>query len=137
MVLIEGSCTLGGGFLRRACGKEPVGQCVYCGAPFCNEHGEHGEDYHEICARPVCQAKYQDVRDHREWIEAHRYRNATSLCGEDGCEERMQHSCQRCRLRFCELHLQMRPVIERRPSGTEKVMLMLCVHCGERRRLWD
>ena len=136
-MLIEGTCTIGGGFLRRTCGKTPVGQCVYCGAPFCAEHGEHGADFHEVCARAICRAKYQDVRDHREWIEDHRIANATSVCAQDECGERMQHEGQRCHLRFCAEHLRVRPVVEQRQGHTEKVMLMLCVHCTARRRLWD
>ena len=136
-MLVEGTCTTGGGFLRHACGAEPVGQCVYCGAPFCAQHGELGEDYHEVCARMACQAKYRDVREHREWVRQHRFANATSVCAGDACHERMQHACQRCQLRFCTEHLRMAPVVDRRYRPPRRVTLMLCLHCGARRRLWD
>lgn len=136
-MLIEGACTIGGGFLRRACGAKPIGQCVYCGAPFCEQHGELGPDYHEVCIRPHCQAKFADVRGHREWIDAHRAPNRVSICAEDGCTERMQHLCQRCQLRFCEDHLKAATVVEQRYDPPRKMALILCTHCTARRRLWD
>ena len=128
---------MGGGFLRRACGAPPTGQCVYCGAPFCAQHGELGEDYHEVCARAACQAKYRDVREHRDWVRHHEAANRFSVCAADECEERMQHLCQRCQLRFCLAHLQERVVLERRYDPPRKITLMLCEHCASRRRLWD
>jgi hypothetical protein len=138
VVLIEGTCSFGGGFLRRSCGQPAAGQCVYCGEKFCPDHGEHLENYHEICARPECRKKYDDVNYHRLWIEAHRPRNAVSVCAEDGCEERMQHECQRCKLRFCPDHLHQRHIPERNAQGKAiRVMRIVCEHCAERRRIWD
>lgn len=138
VVLIEGPCALGGGFLRRACGAPPVGQCVYCGSPFCERHGELGPDFHEVCAKPACRSKYADVRAHRAWIDQHRAPNAVSMCAEDGCGERMLHLCQRCQLRFCEAHVQPGQVREQRaPQRRVTVALMLCAHCTARRRIWD
>ncbi len=136
-MLIEGTCTHGGGFLRRACGAQPVGQCVYCGQPFCDRHGDLWPEFHEVCARPACQAKYADVQQHRTWIEEHRGFNRVSVCAEDECQERMQHSCQRCQLRFCDEHLHVRQVMERRESPPREVSLLLCAHCTVRRRIWD
>jgi hypothetical protein len=136
-VLIEGTCTHGGGFLRRSCGATPIGQCVYCGEPFCERHGELGAEFHEVCSRPTCQAKYRDVHEHLAWIEEHRAPNSVSMCAEDLCEERMQHACQRCLLRFCEAHLHVRQVLERRETPPRQMSLLLCTHCTARRRLWD
>lgn len=136
-VRIEGTCALGGGFLRRACGDAPIGQCVYCGAPFCGKHGEIGPEYHEVCSRGACQAKFADVRDHRRWVDAHEAANGFSMCAEDGCDERMQHACQRCNLRFCEAHLKSGTVVEHRYDPPRKVTLIICAHCTARRRIWD
>ena len=134
---IEGVCTLGGGFLRRACGAPPIGQCVYCGAPFCEQHGELGPDHHEVCSRPACAAKFKDVRAHRDWIDAHRAPNRLSMCAQDDCTERLQHQCQRCQLRFSDQHLKAGSVLEQRYVPPRKVTLLLCAHCTVRRRLWD
>lgn len=138
MVLIEGTCTFGGGLLRRGCGAEPSGQCVYCGEPFCAEHGEHGEDYHEVCMRSNCQEKYRDVHDHQAWIRQQRPLNDMSMCADDSCGERMLHACQRCDLRFCAEHVQRKEISEHTLfEGKKRVMLLLCTHCAERRRIWD
>ncbi len=136
-VLIEGICTTGGGFLRRACGAPPIGQCVYCGAPFCAQHGERGEDYHEVCSRAGCRAKFADVRQHREWVEAHERPNRVSVCAHDGCEDRMQHACQRCQLRFCDEHVKAGRLVEQRYDPPRKVTMIMCAHCTARRRFWD
>ncbi|MSQ31530.1 MAG: hypothetical protein EXR64_05885 [Dehalococcoidia bacterium] len=138
-MLIEGVCATGGGFLRRACGAEPIGQCVYCGAPFCADHGEMGADYHQVCSRPHCRAKFDDVRAHRAWIDDRRHRNAAAMCAEDNCSDRMEHLCERCRLRFCSAHLKSGTVVERRadPSRQVKAAIIMCAHCTARRRLWD
>ncbi len=138
MVLIEGTCTFGGGFLRRECGQTAAGQCVYCGEKFCTDHGDRYPDYHEICARSACQAKYDDVNSHRMWVDERRPRNDTAMCAEDGCLDRMQHECQRCKLRFCDDHLHQRHVPERNRQGkVTKVLRIVCEHCAERRRIWE
>ena len=136
-MLIEGTCTMGGGFLRRACGASPAGQCVYCGAPFCDRHGELAADYHEVCARPTCRAKFEDVALHRAWVEEHSTPNTYSICAEEQCTERMQHVCQRCQLRYCDAHLKPANVTEQRYDPPRRVVLMLCAHCVSRRKLWD
>lgn len=138
MVLIEGVCTFGGGFLRRSCGRPASGQCVYCGEKFCPDHGEHLENYHEVCGRSACQTKYQDVNEHRQWLDDRRPRNALSMCAEEACAERMVHECQRCRLHFCADHLQQRQIAERtREGGTTRALRIVCEHCADRRRIWE
>lgn len=136
-MLIEGTCTSGGGFLRRGCGAPPIGQCVYCGSPFCVDHGELGVDYHEVCSRTSCRRRYADVQSHRSWIEARAPRNETAMCAEDACMDRMEHQCQRCRLRFCDAHVRASDVVDRRQEQPQKMRLLMCAHCIERRRLWD
>lgn len=136
-VLSEGFCALGGGFLRRACGAEPIGQCVYCGAPFCERHGELGPEHHEVCSRATCQTKFADVRNHRDWVDAHHRPNTVSMCAADDCREWMQHQCQRCQLRFCDAHVKIGNVIEQRYDPPQKLTLIMCAHCVSRRRIWD
>lgn len=136
-MLIEGTCTSGGGLFRKACGRPATGQCVYCGEPFCDRHGEHGEEYHEVCDRKACLAKYADVRQHKRWVQAHAHWNRDGLCAEDACESRMEHACERCRLRFCPEHLRLKSVIEEQGTRRRKRTLLLCPHCRERRKIWD
>lgn len=134
---VDGVCSWGGGFLRRGCSRAAVGVCVYCGEPFCADHGTVHQDYYEVCQRKICLAKYADVGAHQRWLEAHRFANNTSMCAQDGCQERMQHACQRCRLRFCDQHLIDRAVAERRLEGEVRVVQLMCPHCVARRALWD
>ena len=134
---VEGTCSSGGGFLRRGCGSPAGGTCVYCGESFCLDHGALLPDYYAVCQRKLCLAKFADVQAHFRWLEAHAPKNRTAMCAEGACEERMQHSCQRCHLRFCEEHLLDQPVTERRLEGAVRVVQLLCPHCANRRNLWD
>lgn len=136
-MLVEGTCTDGRAFLRRACGRPAVGACVYCGEPFCAEHGERGDDYIEVCRRKTCQAKFADVRAHQEWRTRAELWNRTSVCAHEECEERMAHRCQRCRLMFCSEHLRPRTIVERDVDGVRQQTVLLCPHCAARRELWD
>jgi hypothetical protein len=137
MVQVGAACTFSRGFLRGSCGESSDGQCVYCGEPFCNEHGIHGEDYAQICNRPKCRAKYDDVQAHQEWILRVRAANDVMVCAIEGCRERMQHECGRCRLQFCIQHLKPMQITERLRLPPQKVTVVLCAHCQSRRRLWD
>jgi hypothetical protein len=110
---------------------------VYCGELFCETHGERGEDYLEVCHRKACQAKWQDVQSHHEWIERVRGANRVAVCAQELCEERMQHQCQRCRLMFCNRHLHPQTIVDRLYDPPRRVSLLLCPHCTARRELWD
>lgn len=134
---VEGTCSSGGGFLRRGCGRGAVGVCVYCAEPFCGDHGTLHPNYYEVCQRKICFTKFADVGAHHRWLEAHRSANSMSMCAEGGCQERMQHSCERCRLRFCDQHLVDQAVTERRLEGTVRIVQLMCPHCAARRALWD
>ena len=134
---VEGTCSSGGGFLRRACGRDAVGVCVYCAEPFCSDHGRVHPEYYEVCQRKDCLTKFADVGAHHRWLDTHRWANSTSMCAEDECQERMQHSCQRCRLRFCDTHLIDKAVTEFRLEGRVRTVQLMCPHCAERRVLWD
>ncbi len=137
MVIAGSACTTGGGFLRSACGREAAGRCVYCGEPFCDEHGTFGDDFLDVCSRRSCRAKVRDIEDHNEYVERMSVFNQTAICGHPGCGERMQHTCQRCSLLFCNAHLRPRQVLERVQNPPRKVTLLLCRHCEGRRSLWD
>ena len=134
---VEGTCSSGAGFLRRGCGRESAGLCVYCAAPFCTDHGSLNADYYQVCNRKLCLAKFADIEAHQRWLDAHQSPNRMSMCAEDGCQERMQHSCQRCRLRFCDTHLIDKAVTEFRLEGRVRTVQLMCPHCAERRVLWD
>lgn len=122
--------------MRRACGRAATGQCVYCGELFCGTHGDHGSDYYEVCRRKSCVAKYDDVHAHQRWILDHRGSNDLSMCAADECRERMQHACERCRLKFCEAHLGEH-MVPTSVIGGDKELAMLCMHCIARRVIWD
>lgn len=134
---VDGICSSGGGFLRRSCGRGAIGICVYCAEPFCGDHGTVHPDYYEVCNRKTCLMKFADVAAHLRWLEAHRSANDLSTCAQDNCEERMQHSCQRCRLRFCDQHLVDKTVTEHGMDGPTQAVQLLCPHCAARRVLWD
>lgn len=136
-MLVEGSCAHGGGFLRRSCGRPAVGQCVYCGDRFCADHGLRGEDFIEVCSRPRCRAKFDDVRSHQQWREGAAEYNRTSVCAHDECRDRMEHRCQRCRLMFCQAHLRDRVILDRSLDPPRRMPTLLCMHCMARRELWD
>lgn len=137
--MVDATCTFKtGGFLRkRPCAVQATGQCVYCGEPFCDDHGFHGEEYHEVCERPQCRAKYDDLHHHREWMLRQRHDNQAGYCAAEECGEAPEIACQRCMLRFCQAHLRPRTVREGDLDRFVTVQLMLCPHCTERRRLWD
>ena len=137
MIRVDADCSFSKGFFRGSCGAEAGGQCVYCGAPFCNSHGVHGDDYLEVCNRAKCCAKLDDVESHRDWIERVRGTNSVSVCAIEGCQTRMQHECGRCRLRFCSDHLKAMQILDRLQIPPRKVSLVLCSHCAGRRKLWD
>ena len=137
MAIASGTCTMGGGFLRRACGNVANGRCVYCGEPFCHDHGSFGDQFLEVCSRKSCRVKLKDVEDHKQHVARVRVDNSVAVCAHPGCQERMQHSCQRCELVFCDEHLRPRQVLERRQDPPRKVTLLLCRHCEGRRSIWD
>lgn len=139
-MLIEGTCTfrLGGPLRRRNCGVEPAGQCVYCGAPFCSDHGVLGEDYYQICHRDRCQTKRQDIADHKTWVARHYHDNLAGYCAAEGCDEALDIPCERCSLRYCQEHVRPTTVKEVDFVGAELIhRLLLCPHCADRRKLWD
>ena len=134
MIQVGLRCTFSRGFLRGGCGHDATGQCVYCGEAFCDDHGIHGEDYLEVCNRPKCRAKLDDVQD---WIRRVRSANDLKICAIETCKASIQHQCTRCRLMFCNPHLTSMEITERRYEPPRQVAAVLCEHCAARRKLWD
>ena len=132
----EGTCSHGGGLLRRGCGREAVGSCVYCGRMFCAAHGRRGADYADTCSRRPCRAKLRDVEAHVKWKQQVGQSNRVAVCAREQCSERMRHRCSRCHLMFCEEHVRL----VRAPTGRSTRRMartLICGHCFDRRRLWD
>ncbi|MEZ4502255.1 MAG: hypothetical protein R3C39_06495 [Dehalococcoidia bacterium] len=131
------TCTLGGGLLRRACGRPALSACVYCGEPFCADHGERGPDYADVCARRECVAKQRDVEAHVEWKSRMQPLNDVSVCAEGECTERMRHQCSRCRLMFCAEHVKEVDVIDSTTRPPQRSRALVCPHCAARQSIWS
>jgi hypothetical protein len=137
-VRIATTCAHSEGLFRGSCGRAAVGECVYCGKPFCERHGEEGADYTFVCDRKTCRAKFEDVQAHQQWKRRVYESNRISICAHEGCEERMRHICSRCRLLFCTEHVSEHAIVTQSALGPpRKEMAVICVHCRERRKLWD
>ncbi len=133
----EVSCTYPIGMLRRACGREAVTSCVYCGQPFCLTHGERGDDFQDVCHRRACTVKLRDLEAHTTWRREVLVSNRVSMCAQIECGERMRFSCSQCRLLFCDLHVREHDVKDTRVQPPRKVRALVCAHCVERRRIWE
>lgn len=134
---IEGRCDFGGSLLRSGCGRPPITECVYCGHPFCEAHGERGPDFTDACHRKRCRAKLRDVIAHQEWRNHVRHANAVSMCAQEDCAERMHHQCSRCRLFFCGEHVSQVTIVYHDVQPARKDLALACGHCKERRKLWS
>ncbi len=135
-VTTSARCTYGGGLLRRGCGQAAVTDCVYCARPFCEEHGQRGAQYMDVCSRTRCQRKREDLDAHTEWRARMELSNRVSVCADERCDSRMRHECSRCRLLFCADHVREmrgRDSSRQRPAG---IKALVCAHCGERRKIW-
>ena len=111
-------CKFGSSFLRRGCGRRAVSDCVYCARPFCEQHGERGEDYMHVCAGRRCRAKLEDLREQTQWRARVAASNGRNECALEGCRERMRHQCSRCRLLFCREHVRPPDIRDRSLAST-------------------
>ncbi len=127
-------CEVKSGFFR--CKSPSVGRCIYCGRPFCAEHGVIQADGQEICSRKECVDKRDDLVVHLAYKAAVEERNLTRHCGVESCRAEMTGECVRCHGVFCDRHVEKR---------TEKVfenkvalqrVASLCDHCYKRRGIW-
>ena len=131
-----GTCSYGGGFLRRGCGREAVTDCVYCDRPFCADHGERGDHYMDVCARKRCQDKLRDVEEHNAWKLRAEPANKVNVCANEECDARLRHVCSRCRLYFCEAHVRERRVTDNSQNPPVESYALMCKHCEARQKLW-
>lgn len=129
-------CTFGGGFLRSGCGAPAVTDCVYCARPFCQQHGERGEQFMDVCARKRCRDKRRDLEAHNEWKARVEQSNQVSVCADETCQARMRHLCSRCKLLFCHEHVREMRVRDTSRQPPIEVHALVCAHCAERRKIW-
>ena len=130
-------CAHSGGLFRGSCGAAAIAECVYCGKPFCDRHGELGADYTNVCARKACVTKVRDVEAHLDWKRRVEIANNVSICAHEECQERMRHLCSRCQLMFCMTHVSEHTVTNRQVQPHRREIVIMCVHCRSRRRVWD
>ncbi|HWC30505.1 MAG TPA: hypothetical protein VG845_10535 [Dehalococcoidia bacterium] len=130
-----GSCQVKGGLFK--CGTAANAMCVYCGRPFCERHGVIGADGEEVCDSKNCVAKREDLAVHLEYKEAVLGLNRERLCGIGECGAEFTWQCNRCRLYFCQSHLETRemPVMEEGMRFERPVLV--CRHCWQRRSIWE
>jgi predicted nucleic acid binding AN1-type Zn finger protein len=128
------TCQIKGFILR--CGSETVGQCVYCGRPFCKRHGVILAEGEEVCSRKNCVSKREDLTRHLAYKDAVLERNRQRLCGVEGCENAFAAQCSRCKGYFCPRHAEA--VQDHAYEGMVRVerSALLCKQCQRRRSVW-
>ena len=132
---VSGSCRISLGMFRGACDRPAVARCVYCGRPFCAEHGERGADHADSCSRRRCRAKRKDIAAHLEWKRRVSDSNRAAVCAHEGCGNRARRQCSRCDLLFCEQHVKDLRVAQSGVGGRDQ-RASLCEHCSGRLKLW-
>lgn len=121
------------GAIWSRCGREPISSCVYCGRAFCDLHGRKGVQGLDVCDRPRCEAKIEDLSSHSAYLEAVDLRNKVGICGAAQCQSRYEASCSSCQRFFCDEHV--RPREDAAGIGDTRY-ISACDHCWARRKLW-
>jgi hypothetical protein len=88
------------------CRNVAAGQCIVCGRFFCAAHGNPDGPHCRFC-RGAFQRK--QAADQAAAAEVARQatamaRNATNLCGWEGCDQAPLVLCQHCGLLYCSRH---------------------------------
>lgn len=127
-------CQIGRVFRR--CHRPPVAVCQYCGRDFCGLHTgvRAGED--EICARPICREKHDDLKAHLAYRDAATERSNRGFCGFPECVQPRSGQCSKCHALFCDAHLQDREETFRQGMAQLKRPVCVCDHCAARIKLW-
>lgn len=127
-------CEVGGRFSR--CHNVAERTCQYCGRKFCQVHTYHAVDHNEVCTRPRCVAKYEDLLVHTAYTARVFQRNNAGLCGIEDCGPHPGFECSLCKGHFCGEHLtdRMYPFSEGWVSIDRPVSICAC--CWERRKIW-
>ena len=131
------SCNWRRNIFRKVCRSSSVGQCVYCNALFCEEHGVIESNYLEVCNKRGCLAKKEDVEMHLQWKLRVKVANEEQICAIENCDSVMEIQCSRCQYLFCKLHLKIADIIEFGMGNSQKIAAVLCDHCFARRIIWD
>jgi hypothetical protein len=129
------SCQAGRRFRR--CRRPTSHTCQYCGRAFCPEHGAALADGQEVCLRPICRAKLDDVETHQHFRDRVRQRNFSGACGLDGCAERPLYQCSLCKGVFCPGHISDRLWTTRTRRMVDRRPVAACPHCWDRRKIWS
>jgi hypothetical protein len=125
------------GRIFRRCHAPAVATCQYCGRDFCDLHTGMRADGNEICARPICREKHDDLKAHLEYRAAAVARSARGFCAVPDCDNRRAGQCSKCTALFCDDHLRDRYETIRQGTLVLKRPVSLCDHCGARLKLWS
>lgn len=87
------------------CRSRPVAVCVYCGRPFCNDHGRFLSNAATVCNHPDCARRLVEIEEFKAYKLEAEARNLAGTCGHPGCPAEVWGQCSRCRRLFCEEHL--------------------------------
>lgn len=87
------------------CRNTPVAVCVYCGRPFCRDHGRFLPNEATVCTHPACVRRLTEIEEFKVYKAAAQDRNLTGACGHASCSAPVWGQCSRCRNLFCEDHL--------------------------------
>ena len=132
--MMIGICGVKSGFFR--CKEPGSARCIYCGRPFCSQHGVIQEDGQEICSRKYCMAKREDLIVHLAYKAVVDERNQTRKCGRESCRAAMTGECVRCRGFFCDRHAEKRQERVYENQVLVHRVASLCEHCWKRRSIW-
>jgi hypothetical protein len=118
------------------CGAPRLGVCQYCARAFCERHGVVMEDGQEVCSRPNCVAKKEDLVLHLEYRSRVDVRNRGKECGIEVCAGTIVSQCTRCQGYFCAVHVQARRDTALENGVRFERWAALCEHCFVRRPIW-
>jgi hypothetical protein len=130
------TCQIGGRIFNR-CRRPPVAVCQYCGRDACTEHIGLREGTDEVCTRPICLEKHEDLKAHLVYRTAATTRSNRGLCGHPDCPQPRAGQCSKCQALFCDRHLQDREETYRQNMAVLKRPVSLCDHCAARMKLWS
>jgi hypothetical protein len=130
-----GSCQVKSGLFK--CGDTANAQCVYCGRPYCQRHGDFGPQGEEVCDSKNCVAKREDLAIHLVYKEAVIVLNRQQLCGVETCGVEFIAQCSRCKLYFCRTHIETREMAVMEEGMRFERPVLVCRHCWKRRPIWE
>jgi hypothetical protein len=128
-------CQIGGLFHR--CHEPMVAVCQYCGRDYCLEHTGVRAGGDEICSRPLCRQKHEDLKEHLAYRAAAQARSNRGFCAVPDCERPRAGQCSKCQALYCDEHLRDRVETIRQGMMVIKRPVSLCDHCAGRLKLWS